>query len=438
MEIKEVEKPKIEWTKEKQLRLLHAQQKMLDATQQEILERGGGADGAIRETNLLNNAYKEEWEKNGYSQPTFTPEELKRDASKYAEYKPEEVKTKNIEKTSTKKEKEKKAIIKVEETIIDLDVFITEEDEKVEFDVIPLPSKGLVYPKGHPLRKSGGKIAVTYLVSSDEDIIFQPHLYSNGDIFNIILRKKIKDKNIDPRELVMADRDAILIWLRSSGYGKDYPLSTYDPQSDSRFDTSVDLTSLKFIKPNVKTDENGLFEYELPLSKDKVKFKILNITEEQIYEKYLQLYSEELKSRRIMTLIEDTNFIINNYNFDEDEISKLEENRNNLNEVLTVFEEQEKDISNIGRFVTKRLELQIKEYIKKDSNGNEISYKEQEDINSLIRKMRVADSRNLRNYIKDNTPMIDLNIEVVKPESIGGGSLKTTFSIDQSIFFNIS
>ena len=59
-------------------------------------------------------------------------------------------------------------------------------------------------------------------------------------------------------------------------------------------------------------------------------------------------------------------------------------------------------------------------------------------IYDFVRKMNVKDSHALRKYMTENEPGIDYNIEIERPESLGGGSVKTFVQLDQFLFLNIA
>ena len=59
-------------------------------------------------------------------------------------------------------------------------------------------------------------------------------------------------------------------------------------------------------------------------------------------------------------------------------------------------------------------------------------------IYDFIKKMSVRDSSALRKYIQENEPGVDYNIEIERPESLGGGSFKTFLQLDQFLFLNIA
>ena len=81
------------------------------------------------------------------------------------------------------------------------------------FDVIPLPSKG----EGYKNKKA--TIPVAYLTAYDEDMIVSPNLYRDNQVLDYIIRAKVMNNEIDPSDLLEGDREAIVLFLRASGYG---------------------------------------------------------------------------------------------------------------------------------------------------------------------------------------------------------------------------
>jgi hypothetical protein len=55
-------------------------------------------------------------------------------------------------------------------------------------------------------------------------------------------------------------------------------------------------------------------------------------------------------------------------------------------------------------------------------------------IHDYVRSMPIKDAASLRKYIAQNTPGVDYNFEIEKPESLGGGSMKVFLQFDQFIF----
>jgi hypothetical protein len=115
---------------------------------------------------------------------------------------------------------------------------------------------------------------------------------------------------------------------------------------------------------------------------------------------------------------------------------------NNINEnekrviksAATIMEAWSKKLKKLNesqftRIMTNAMQLQIMAV-----NGNT----DREFIRKYINQMPARDSLMLRKYINDNRPGINFDIEVQRPESLGGGSFKTFLNWDDSVFLNIS
>lgn len=175
-------------------------------------------------------------------------------------------------------------------------------EDNEPFDVIELPSKGYFYPN----RKT--HVRVGYLTAADENILTSPNLIQSGKVIEVLLRKKIKDKDIDIKNLLPGDRTAIMLFLRATGYGKDYPISLIDPLTGDEFEYVVDLSSLQVKEITEMPDANGEFNFELPRSKKQIKIKLLSPEEEknitEVDEKRKLAYGEDYISNRLTMRLE--------------------------------------------------------------------------------------------------------------------------------------
>lgn len=129
---------------------------------------------------------------------------------------------------------------------------------------------------------------VQHLTAQDENILTSRDLIMKGTAFDTLLNRKILDKDIDISKMLAGDKMAVMIWLRINGYGADYHVEVMDPHSFERFPAIVDLRLLKH-KPisNVPNGE-GLFHYQLPVSKRNVLFRILTEAESLSLEKQVE------------------------------------------------------------------------------------------------------------------------------------------------------
>jgi len=151
----------------------------------------------------------------------------------------------------------------------------TDPDLMIAYESIELPSKGHFYSHGI------SEVDVEYMTSRDEDLLTTPSLIENGTVLDILLKRKIKTKNIEPSKLLSGDRSAIILFLRTSSYGTDYTVEVTDPRNGNVFESVVDLSKLKYKEITELPDENGYFSVELPMRKKLVKFKLLNVGEDK-------------------------------------------------------------------------------------------------------------------------------------------------------------
>jgi hypothetical protein len=297
---------------------------------------------------------------------------------------------------------------------------IPERDESnpmASYDIIPLPSKGECY------KNKQGRIAVSYLTAMDENIIVSPNLYRDNMVLDIILKEKVRDPEIDPDDLLDGDRDAIILFLRSSAYGNMYSVSTTDPDTKQSFDTQIDLSKIKYKDFTLVGDENGYFDYELPLTKDKIKFRFLTHRD---YINLTKLDELEISSLR-KAEIEKYNGKLQYY-LGEDETLTMAERKEISNAITKLKEWSEKfdeDGVQFSHRTTNELEMQIVSV-----NGNT----DRNFIHNYVINMPIKDASSLRKYITKNTPGVDYNFEIQKPESLGGGSMNVFLQFDQFIF----
>lgn len=296
------------------------------------------------------------------------------------------------------------------------------QGNNIKYDVIPIPSKGEAY------KSKIKKIPVAYLTAYDENLIVSPNLYKDGSFLDYMLKTKIMTNEIDPDDLLPGDRDAIILWLRGSGYGPEYPVSATDNVTGEKFETVVDLTQLKAKKFTLKGDANGYFNFELPFSKDKIKFKFLSYKDIKKLEKMEENENVKLKKGKINEICDQLREYLMN---DEDVERQL---KMKLNEAVKTISEYSNSISVdddilFSHSVTNKLAESIVSI-----NG----VTDRKYINEYVMYMNVRDSSALRRYITDNEPGIDFNVTVEKPASLGGGSLTMFLTLDQFIFLNIA
>jgi hypothetical protein len=145
---------------------------------------------------------------------------------------------------------------------------------KIPTETVTLPSKGLLYPKESPLSK--GEIEMRYMTARHEDILTNSNYIRQGTVLDKLLKELIVTE-VDYNQLLIGDKNALLIAARILGYGKDYTI-TYGGK-----EIIVDLTQLSEKQVDFslfKAGENE-FTFALPNSGNVVTFKLLTHGDEQ-------------------------------------------------------------------------------------------------------------------------------------------------------------
>jgi hypothetical protein len=159
-----------------------------------------------------------------------------------------------------------------------------EQKFKYPTEQIDLPSKGLLYPKESPLSK--GTIEMKYMTAKEEDILSNANFIRQGTVIDKLLQSMIVTP-IDFNELLNGDKNAILLAARILGYGKDYDFIYTDPNTGESEKVTADLSLLesKQVDESIFTPGKNEFNFELPVSKVVITFKLLTHGDEQKLDK---------------------------------------------------------------------------------------------------------------------------------------------------------
>ena len=110
-------------------------------------------------------------------------------------------------------------------------------------EVISLPSQGFGYPEGHPL--SSGEVTIKLMTAKEEDILASPNLIKKGIILDKLLEAVVVEDGVKAEDLLVGDKNAILIASRVLSYGPDYDVQLNDPITDEIVNYKVDMSQLK-------------------------------------------------------------------------------------------------------------------------------------------------------------------------------------------------
>ena len=218
-----------------------------------------------------------------------------------------------------------------------------QENFTLPHDVVQLPSQGIFY------KNKKKSIKVGYLTASDENIL----MGGANDLTMTLLRAKIYEPDIKVEELLEGDVEAILIFLRNTGFGPEITLNVTDPVTKKPFKSNVLLDQLNIINGQ-QPNEDGSFTTLLPKSQSTIKLKPLS-------------YGEII------------------------EIGKLAETYPQ------------------GRVVPKVTWRMQKEIIEVDGSTDKSS------IAKFVESMPISDSKFIRKFMNENEPRLDMTKTIIAP-----------------------
>ena len=244
----------------------------------------------------------------------------------------------------------------------------TEASYDFPTEIIELPSKGKLYPKGHPL--SSGTIEMKYMTAKEEDILTNQSYIKQGVVLDKLFQALIVTP-VDYNDLLLGDKNAVLVAARVLGYGKDYEVTVTTPSGNTQT-ILVDLTKLseKDIDWSLLEDGKNEFDFNLPASKRQVTLRILD-------QKTQKKVDAELKG-----------------------LARLKRDANLTTLLKHVIIRVDGDDNNAG----------IRKFVD----------------NELL----AIDSRAIRNYLKTITPDVDMSMDVVDEETADPFRSSVTIGLD--------
>jgi len=160
-------------------------------------------------------------------------------------------------------------------------------------EFVELPSHGKFYSPDHPLHGEE-TIELRYMTAKDEDILTSRALLKNGLAIDRLLEGLVTNKEINPNNLLIGDKNALLVAARISGYGEDYTVGVSCPSCNANSEHNFDLSELS-LNHGIQPDENstsgvtqtdrGTFVAKLPKSNYSVEFRLLTGDDESYLSK---------------------------------------------------------------------------------------------------------------------------------------------------------
>jgi len=182
-------------------------------------------------------------------------------------------------------------------------------EHKFPTEVIDLPSQGKVYPKDSPL--ADGKVELKYMTTREEDILMSENLIKKGLVIDKLLDSLIVSKGVKADDLILGDKNAVLVAGRILAYGPEYTVEVTNPNDLNQTEKhTFDLSQCPFrgLSDNINYSDNS-FEFKTPVGKNTIKFKLLTGKEEKLIEKDLEQskkfgYNTEISTRLRYSILE--------------------------------------------------------------------------------------------------------------------------------------
>ena len=152
------------------------------------------------------------------------------------------------------------------------------EELKFPTEMVDLPSNGLVYPPTNPL--SSGKVEMKYMTAKEEDILTSQNLIKKGVVIDRLLDSLIITNGVKSNDLLLGDKNAVMVAARILAYGPEYACEVTNPTTGEPVSHTFNLADCPFKKLPKDVKENN-FEVDLPISKKKITFKLLDGKEEE-------------------------------------------------------------------------------------------------------------------------------------------------------------
>ena len=191
-------------------------------------------------------------------------------------------------------------------------------ENKFPSEVIDLPSEGKIYSDDSPLKN--GKIEVKYMTAKEEDILTSQNLIKKGLVIEQLLDSLILTEGVKSEDLIIGDKNAVMVAARILAYGPEYTCEIANPNTGEKLNHTFNIADCPFTK--LPKDVNGNnFEIDLPVSKDKITFKLLTGKDERLIAEELESI-KKLGSQVVPELTTRLRYIITSVNGKTDK-SKL-------------------------------------------------------------------------------------------------------------------
>jgi len=173
--------------------------------------------------------------------------------------------------------------------------------------MIDLPSQGKYYEEGHPLQ-GRESVEIKEMTAKEEDLLTSKSLIKKGIVFDRLLQSLLVDKSFKIEDMLIGDKNALLIGARIAGYGPEYKTSVMCPGCGLTSVHTFDLDSCPLKGPidwdSVEDEELKEHAQETPVGTFLIRLPKTGVTAEVklltgVDEKRVSAISEMKKKKKI-------------------------------------------------------------------------------------------------------------------------------------------
>lgn len=166
---------------------------------------------------------------------------------------------------------------------------------EIPVEAIPVPSAGLLYNPDSSLYNLQ-TLKIKAMTAHEEDILSSPALLREGTAVDHVIQSCLIDKSINVNDLLAGDKNALMVSIRITGYGNKYNITPTCENCNKTNKIEFDLSSLEINRLKISPIEKGKneFLYELPVTKKKVIFKFLTVSEQKERDAKNEFYEKNI------------------------------------------------------------------------------------------------------------------------------------------------
>lgn len=180
-------------------------------------------------------------------------------------------------------------------------------------NVVPLPSKGLLYSEDDPLSK--GYVEMKFMTAKEENILTTESYIKSNIVLDKFLQSMIVAPKFNHDNLLIGDQNALLIASRIYGYGEIYTIEVTTP-SGRKQKVDINLEELPHKEFNedavVKYQNRFVYSFTNRIGKYDIEFKLLTVGDQkEIDQKLKKVKSSSSSDKQVTTRLEQMILSVN-------------------------------------------------------------------------------------------------------------------------------